>query len=177
MARRVYLKEWLTDDNLIKLAAWARDGLTDANIAKKIGITPTTLWSWKKKEERVADALKRGKEVVDIEVENALLDNARGFFYTEQVALKVKDIYYDEEGRKCSSERIEVATIQRYSKPVPVAQFFWLQNRKSDVWRDKQKEASDVTDGRITGIAFIPAVLEPTTEIKEHPQGGDVTIE
>lgn len=63
-------------DELILLEGWARDGLTDEQIAKNIGITSTTLYEWKKKHKEISDALKKGKEVVDFEVENALFKAA-----------------------------------------------------------------------------------------------------
>ncbi len=65
--------DWITEDKLLLLESWARDGLLDEVIAKKIGISKTTLYDWKKKFPNFANALKKGKEVVDIEVENALL--------------------------------------------------------------------------------------------------------
>ena len=83
--RRVFLygvisickyQEWLEDDNLIRLEGWARDGLTEEQIAHNIGISAVTLWDWRKKYPKIANALKRGKEVVDYEVENALLQKA-----------------------------------------------------------------------------------------------------
>ena len=70
------INEWLEKDKLILLEGWARDGLTDEQIAKNIGINRTTLYDWKKKEVNIADALKKGKEVIDFEVENALLKRA-----------------------------------------------------------------------------------------------------
>lgn len=69
---------WLTDDGLTLLEGWARDGLTDEQIAKNVGISRSTLAEWKKKFPDLSDALKKGKEVVDYEVENALLAKALG---------------------------------------------------------------------------------------------------
>lgn len=65
-------KDWLEKDKLLLLQSWARNGLLDEAIAKKIGINKSTLYEWKKKYKDFADALKKGKEVVDIEVENVL---------------------------------------------------------------------------------------------------------
>lgn len=59
------------------MEAWARDGLTDEQIADKMGITTSTLYDWKNKYSEISEALKRGKEVVDVEVENALLNLAK----------------------------------------------------------------------------------------------------
>lgn len=70
------INDWLEKDKLILLEGWARDGLTDKQIAENIGINRTTLYDWKKKEINITDALKKGKEVVDFEVENALLKSA-----------------------------------------------------------------------------------------------------
>ena len=78
------INEWLEKDKLILLEGWARDGLTDEQIAKNIGINRTTLYDWKKKEVNIADALKKGKEVIDFEVENALLKRALGYEYEEE---------------------------------------------------------------------------------------------
>lgn len=58
------------------LVGWARDGLTDEQIAHNAGITAATLYEWKKKYPEISEALKKGKEVVDFEVENALLQTA-----------------------------------------------------------------------------------------------------
>ena len=58
------------------LEGWARDGLTDEQIAHNAGSTAATLDEWKKKYPEISEALKKGKEVVDFEVENALLQTA-----------------------------------------------------------------------------------------------------
>lgn len=75
MARAMY-KEWLDKDKLLLLRGWKRDGLTDEQIAKNIGIRRETLWDWQKKYPNIANALKRGKEEVNFAVENALLKKA-----------------------------------------------------------------------------------------------------
>ncbi len=67
---------WLTEDGLILLEGWARDGLTDEQIAHNCGISTTTLYNWKHRHVEILEALKKGKEVVDYQVENALLKKA-----------------------------------------------------------------------------------------------------
>lgn len=69
---------WLTSEGLTLLSGWAREGLTDEQMATdKIGISRSTLSEWKKKYSDISDALKKGKEIVDYEVENALLEQAK----------------------------------------------------------------------------------------------------
>lgn len=75
MAKGKYEK-WLKKENLLLLEGWARDGLTDEQIAKNIGITVSTFYEWKKKYSEISESLKKGKEVVDYQVENALLSSA-----------------------------------------------------------------------------------------------------
>lgn len=75
MAKGKYQK-WLLKENLLLMEGWARDGLTDEQIAKNIGITLSTFYEWKKKYSDFSESLKKGKEVVDYEVENALLSSA-----------------------------------------------------------------------------------------------------
>ena len=84
MGARGKYEYWLTSEGLTLLEGWARDGLTDEQLAKKIGINPATLYDWKNKFSKISEALKKGKEVVDIQVENALLKRALGYDYQEQ---------------------------------------------------------------------------------------------
>lgn len=118
---------WLTDDGLTLLEGWARDGLTDEQIARNVGIAAKTLYEWKNKYSKICEALKRGKEVVDYEVENALFKRAIGYRRKEQVATKDGDI-------------IE---IEKEVPPDVTAQIFWLKNRRPDKWRDKPEPPSD----------------------------------
>lgn len=119
------IDEWLEKDKLILLEGWARDGLTEEQIAKNIGISRQSLWKWKEKEVDILNALKKGKEVVDIEVENALLKRALGYTIT------IVEQKLDKEG--C------VHTLEK-DVHVPgdtTAQIFWLKNRRKQQWRDK----------------------------------------
>lgn len=118
-------QRWLEPDGLLLLEGWARDGLTDEQIASNIGIRRETLYAWKKSFPNISNALKRGKDVVDIEVENALLKRALGYEYTEErVEISAKD------GRKVIQTTKHVAADT-------TAQIFWLKNRRPDKWRDK----------------------------------------
>lgn len=142
MAKGKY-HEWIEDDNLIKIEAWARDGLTDEQIADNIGIVKSTLYEWKNKYKEFSDALKRGKEVVDIEVENALFKNAVGGFVEEEKT-------YVSEVDGVMTKRKEI--FKRYIKPDTTAQIFWLKNRKPNQWRDKPKDETTTTEDRIANI-------------------------
>lgn len=79
------IDEWLEEENLIRLEGWSRDGLTQEQIAHNMGIGLTTLKEWRKKEPTIETTLKKGREVVDYEVENALLKNALDGNVTAQI--------------------------------------------------------------------------------------------
>jgi hypothetical protein len=126
MAKGKY-EYWLTPEGLLKLEAWARNGLTDEQIAQNMSINVATLYRYKEKYCEICEALKRGKDVVDIEVENALLKRALGYAYVE-----TKTEVSKKDGKKVTTTIKEVI-------PDTTAQIFWLKNRRPDLWRDKQQ--------------------------------------
>lgn len=136
---------WLTPDGLTRLEAYARDGLTDELIAGKMGIRRETLYDWIKKFPNISNALKRGKEVIDTEVENALLKRAMGYTYEEVTKEAVKD-------RKTGKISLEITKIvKKEVQPDTTAQIFWLKNRKPAEWRDK----TDVEHSGSLGVKII----------------------
>ena len=60
MAKGKY-QRWLEPDGLLLLEGWARDGLTDEQLAGKMGINPATLYDWKNKYPKISEALKKGQ--------------------------------------------------------------------------------------------------------------------
>ena len=56
-------QKWLTPEGVLLLEGWARDGLTDEQIAKKIGISRKTLNDWKNNYSDICDTLKKGKKL------------------------------------------------------------------------------------------------------------------
>ena len=136
---------------LFLIECWARDGLTDEQIAKKLCIGKTTLYKYIDEHSELSERLKKGKEVVDYKVENALLKRALGYEYTEE---KV-----EVEQASSGAEKVEVEqassgavisrkVIQTVKQVVPdtTAQIFWLKNRKPDKWRDKPPEKNGDDD-------------------------------
>lgn len=141
---------WLTEEGLSLIKGWARDGLTEIDIAKNIEIARSTLSDWKKKFETIAEALRSGKEVADRIVENALFKKATGHVMTIQKAFKVKEVTYENGKRLKEAEHIEYADEQVYIPPDTMAQMYWLNNRKPQTWRQKAKEEFENTGITIT---------------------------
>jgi hypothetical protein len=123
-------EQWLTEDGLAKLQAWARNGLTDEQIAHNCGIGVRTLFTWKEKHEPIMQALKEGKEVVDLQVENALFKSACGYDYQE-----VTEEYNG------LGELVSRKVFQKHQPPSNTAQIYWLKNRKRDVWKENHDKA------------------------------------
>ena len=134
MAKGKY-QEWLEPDGLLKLEGWARDGLIDEQIAKNMGIALSTLKLWKNGHPAILAALKRGKEVIDIEVENALYKRAIGYTYEE---VKEEEMPDGRIRRTVTTKEVAADT---------TAQIFWLKNRKPAEWRDKQNIEHTGKDG------------------------------
>ena len=130
-------KEWITDDGLLRIEGWARDGLTDEMIAAKIGISRTTLYDWIKKYPAISDALKRGKAPIDNEVENKLLQRARGYEYDEVTKERLPQ--YDANGDLIGYAMEETKRVTKQVLPDTTAQIFWLKNRRPDMWRDRRE--------------------------------------
>ena len=130
-------KEWLTEEGKLKLEAWSRNGLTDEQVAKKMGVSASTLYEWKKKYPEISESLKKGKEVVDFEVENALLKRALGYKYTETT----RELMKNKQSGKM--ELMVTKTVEKEVVPDTTAQIFWLKNRKPEVWRDKVEHVDD----------------------------------
>ena len=141
MAKGKY-QEWLEPEGLLKIEGWARDGLTDEQIAHNMGISPSTLYEWKNAYSEFSESLKRGKEVVDRQVENALLKRALGYEY-EEVSEKYELGILTE--RKVTKKQVV---------PDTTAQIFWLKNRKPADWRDKPD--GETEQGGITIVNNIP---------------------
>lgn len=181
MAKGKY-QEWIAEEGLLLIEGWARDGLTDEQIAHNMGIGVRTLYVWKDKYVQILQALKRGKEVVDRQVENALLKRALGYDFEEVTYISVEvgreeyderidaevDVFNEQNPKATAEERLRfIASIPRTKElvskrvakqvaPDVTAQIFWLKNRKPGQWRDKQEiEHSGGLDNKLdlTGLS------------------------
>lgn len=132
-------EKWLEPDGLLRIEGWARDGLTEEQIAKNMGVSRSTLSDYKVKYPDILRAIKNSKEVADREVENALFNKATGYTVKLKKPMKVRHVEYDEvSGRKVAEyEWIEYIEEEVHVPADTTAQIFWLKNRKPNEWRDK----------------------------------------
>lgn len=128
------LDKWLEDDNLLLLEAWARDGYTLTDIARRIGINLDTLVLWKKKYEPIKEALSIGKELVDYKVENALLKSALGY--------RTKDVKVTTTMRYGKVVETIKETTDREVAPNVTAIQMWLYNRQKEKWKNMSSSKS-----------------------------------
>ena len=127
--------EWLTDDGLLRVEGWARDGLIDEQIAHNMGIAYSTFRDWVSKYPALSAALKKGKAPVDYEVENALRKRAIGYDY-EEITEEIETL-------KDGSTKKHIRKVKKHVPGDVLAMFFWLKNRRPDKWRDKPVDQGD----------------------------------
>ncbi|MDU2895701.1 MAG: transposase [Clostridium sp.] len=115
---------------LDQIEEWAKSGLIDTQIAKNLGISKDSFYKYKTAYIAFSDALKRGKEVIDLEVENALLKRALGYKYEEITKEPIKN----------NPTQLQITKqVTKEVLPDVTAQIFWLKNRRPEDWRDKKE--------------------------------------
>jgi hypothetical protein len=176
MAHSEY-KKWLEPDNLTKLRSWARDGLTNEQIAKNVGVRRQTFQRWISTYSDIRDALKKGKEVVDAEIEDSLISvmKKHTLTTTQYKMVKKDDFNLKAERAKfanifkldhpeATQQEILIATAENvdvYEK-IPISKtvtevdpntsaiIFWLKNRRPDVYRDQTFKKLNEANARKT---------------------------
>ena len=138
----------MTEDGLLYLEGLAREGLTDLQIAGKMGVSSTTYYRWLNEYEQIREAIKKGKAPVDTKVENALLKRALGYEYVETVTdFELIDTgTVDENGEPVMIRKIKnIRSTRKEVAPDVGAAAFWLKNRRPDRWKEKREEQIKVT--------------------------------
>lgn len=108
------------------------EGATDKQVAKKIGVSKSTLDLWKLKHPEFSVSLKDWKLKADDEVEASLYKRACGYTCDET------KVFCD-----AKTGKITTKEIKKHYAPSEIACFFWLKNRKPDNWRDKIEHGFD----------------------------------
>lgn len=204
MAKGKY-KKWLEPDNLTKLEGWARDGLKDTQIADNMGINVSTLYTWKNRYSEINEALKKGKEVVDYEIENSLISTMKKHTVTTtQYKMVKKDDFklkaereefmniYKFDHPEASKNEILIATakgVEVYEK-IPIirtvtevdpnvsAMIFWLKARRPDVFRDQTFKKLNEANARkaIADAGISEAQLKALKE-EDNPSNRTVIVD
>jgi transcriptional regulator with XRE-family HTH domain len=144
-----------------------RDGWTDEQVADHLGISLATLKRWKKEFEPFRAAFEKGRDFVDLQVENALLKRALGYEY-EEVETEIIDT-----GK---GQRKKVRKVTKRQAPDVGAQIFWLKNRKPKEWRERPEEASPRARGEgllAEFMAVIQSTVATETAAANAPAEGD----
>lgn len=126
--------ETIVEPNLILIERWARNGLSEREMSERLGIAYSTFRVYKKEKSALSALLKKGAEIVDTEVENALLRRALGYKFTETTK-ELRD-----------GELVVTKEIVKEVQPDVTAQIFWLKNRVPNHWSDKPVISAEDTE-------------------------------
>ena len=132
--------EWLEDDNLMLIEAWARDGYTKQEVADRIGIHISTLQAWEKQYPEIKEALRKGRDVIDYKVENALLKRALGYT-TKEIKVVI-----GKQNKNGQIFQITKETIEKEVAPDVTACAIWLNNRRPDKWKRNRDKIVEVEE-------------------------------
>lgn len=108
---------------LNEIQNWARNGLTDKQIAANLGISRTTLNEYRQARPELQEALNTGKMLCIAELENALVKRALGFEFEE-----TKTYIKYEDGKEVKYQE----RIKRYCPPHVGACIILLKNKDRD---------------------------------------------
>lgn len=122
------------------LSCWARDGLIDAEICERMGLSMSYLQKLKTNYPEVREALDKSKEVCDYQVENALLKLALGYETKE-----VKTIISGSPDKQ-GNRPVRMETVTKQIAPNVTACLAWLNNRRPDKWRKSRDNEQQQTD-------------------------------
>lgn len=127
------------EENLEKIEAWIIQGISEREVAASLGIAYSTFREYKKSKSALSETIEKAKlkrkEANGI-VEQALYLKATGYNATETRAVKCKEEWYDEKGKKHTKEHVELVEETVHIPAEFAAQKFWLMNKEKTKWKD-----------------------------------------
>jgi SepF-like predicted cell division protein (DUF552 family) len=146
---------------LDRIPSWRKDGLTEEQVADKLGIAYSTFNYYKNEYLELMEALKKGKENLLEELKESLYKRAMGY-KTEEVKQLI---------RKTRAGK-EITEVEKYTKEIysDTCLIFALKNLDPENWRDRRELQQDVKLNKpVIIVDDIPNII---TEGEE----GDETI-
>ena len=164
---RVCIEDWETEDSLLLLRGWKRDGLSDRDVAKQMGIAPETLCRWKARSESIRQVLTKTKEIIDRELEESMFKRASGYYVDEWV----EEYRYDEHGNEFLTYRKKT---RKYIPPSETMQIFLSKHQIRGKWNDDRTEDDKrEQNARIEKLQKEARDDDKASEIKIVIEGGD----
>lgn len=155
MAKGKYAR-WLTAEGLGCVEAWARDGLSDEQLAKQMGCSTSTLYEWFKKHPEISEAATRGRSGAREQIENALMKKALGYTADVLEPVKVRRRYWNVTTQHMEeTEDVVMAVKQVHIPPDPRAAQFWLTNRNRDRWEEHPVPAGGGDEEKVTVVCDV----------------------
>jgi hypothetical protein len=126
------------------LSLWKSNGRTNAQIAKLMGITYTTLKVWMKESEPIKEALETGKEELCDKIAGAMARRSFGYNYEEVKTTIVGDV---RKGSKVveNQQTVRIEKTTKHQPPDVGAQIFILTNLDPDNWKNRRNNDTDIT--------------------------------
>lgn len=139
---------WITESGLLQIEQWAREKLTDKDIAeKKIGISQRTFERWKSNNAAIVTALKKGRAPVAEEIEKSFYDICGIQEYKETT----EEITYDSNNKVISKHK---RIVTKQAPPNVTALIFALKNLMPEKYRDRPQDA--ISDAKQIVLAITP---------------------
>jgi len=120
---------------LDRIPFWRKDGMTEKQIADKLGIAEDTLHRYKNLYSEFSECLKKGRENLLEELKESLYKRAMGY-KTEEVKQLI---------RKTRAGK-EITEVEKYTKEVhsDTCLIFALKNLDPENWRDRRELQQDI---------------------------------
>ena len=129
---------------------YAMDGLTDAQIAARLGIVSSTLYAWKNQYPDFANALKAGRAPLNADLEKTAVKSALGGFIEEEKTEAILDV---QNQRPTSYKK---TTSKRYIPPNTTVLLFLLKNRMPEKYKEVSQHEVTGKDGE----RLFPSIAE-----------------
>ena len=125
MAKGKY-QQWLQADKLAQVTNWAANGCTDRELAHNMGIHHSTFYDWCDKYAAISDAVKEGREMSVVAIENAFFKRALGGVVVTEEIEEFKGTFKDGKPENGTGTK---RTVRKHLPGDVTAQIFYLKNK------------------------------------------------